>query len=176
MVKKWSQFASSNSGGEIITVGEVSILDDITEWSRLLLWQREKYYISSSAEVKSSEEHREISILTDLCLSQRWRWVAVIWVRLHIAVLWYHCRQRWQVQYSSSTQRLSAVAKIVKIVPPWPADDRESGSKWGSFILCFQTSQFLPRFLPRAQEEELKIFAYPDEPFLFYLFLSCSSF
>lgn len=58
------------------------------------------------------------SILTDLCLSQRWRRVEDMGACLHIAVLWYHCRQQRQVQYSGSTQHSNAVATFVKIVSP----------------------------------------------------------
>lgn len=47
-----------NAGGVTVPVEEVSILDDITEWSRPLRWQI-KYYISSpSAEMKNSWAHR----------------------------------------------------------------------------------------------------------------------
>lgn len=65
--KKLSQFTSSNSGGEMIIVEEVSNADDITEWSSKKIWtvhqQLSKWWRAQGALGKLC------SILTDLYLS-----------------------------------------------------------------------------------------------------------
>lgn len=121
---------SVNDWGEIITVEEVSVLDDIIELSRPMLWQKNTSSIGGSTEMRSSWEQQvncAVSLLT--CVQPRDGDGCRSYQRLFILQC-YDITAVNSNKFNIQAPPSAVASPIVKIVPLQSVDHSEGGSKW----------------------------------------------